>query len=246
MRIKQKGEVFTPSWVCNAQNNIIDRQWFNNNDVFNNEKENGWETITKKVNFKYYNKTWQDYVSSNRLEISCGEAPYIASRYDTVSGKTIDVENRIGILDRKFRIINENCQNEEWIEWSLTAMKSVYGYDWQGDNVLLARENLLYTYIDYYRFKFNTKPTIELIRQVASIISWNIWQMDGLKFVIPESCINEEKIENTIFGESRISIRCEGCNNYKYKKHNGIKCKIMDWQTNRPKQFIALLRSGKK
>lgn len=30
-RIKQKGEVFTPSWVCNAQNNLVDDEWFKKN-----------------------------------------------------------------------------------------------------------------------------------------------------------------------------------------------------------------------
>ena len=28
-RIRDKAEVFTPSWVCNAQNNLIDNAWFN-------------------------------------------------------------------------------------------------------------------------------------------------------------------------------------------------------------------------
>ena len=27
-RIKQKAEVFTPSWVCNKQNNLVDNAWF--------------------------------------------------------------------------------------------------------------------------------------------------------------------------------------------------------------------------
>ena len=27
-RTKEKAEVFTPSWVCNRQNNLIDEQWF--------------------------------------------------------------------------------------------------------------------------------------------------------------------------------------------------------------------------
>ena len=27
-RSKDKAEVFTPSWVCNAQNNLVDEAWF--------------------------------------------------------------------------------------------------------------------------------------------------------------------------------------------------------------------------
>ena len=41
------------------------------------------------------------------MEVSCGEAPYITSRYDTVSGDYIEVPDRIGLLDRKLRVISE-------------------------------------------------------------------------------------------------------------------------------------------
>lgn len=27
-RARTKAEVFTPSWVCNSQNNLVDRAWF--------------------------------------------------------------------------------------------------------------------------------------------------------------------------------------------------------------------------
>ena len=27
-RTRDKAEVFTPSWICNAQNNLVDEQWF--------------------------------------------------------------------------------------------------------------------------------------------------------------------------------------------------------------------------
>ncbi|MGN0222423.1 MAG: restriction endonuclease subunit M, partial [Muribaculaceae bacterium] len=35
LRVRDKAEVFTPSWICNAQNNLIDEAWFGRNDVFN-------------------------------------------------------------------------------------------------------------------------------------------------------------------------------------------------------------------
>lgn len=110
-RIRNKAEVFTPSWVCNKQNNLIDEAWFGRNNVFNTETEKGWKTITEKVAFPE-GKNWKDYVKANRLEISCGEAPYLTSRYDTVSGEPIRIENRIGLLDRKLRVVCENCDSE--------------------------------------------------------------------------------------------------------------------------------------
>ena len=32
-RTKDKAEVFTPSWVCNAQNNLIDEAWFGRHNL---------------------------------------------------------------------------------------------------------------------------------------------------------------------------------------------------------------------
>lgn len=185
-RARKNAEVFTPSWICNKQNNLADEAWFEKKEIFNREVGKKWITNYLKIEFE--KKAWQDYVKSTRLEISCGEAPYLVSRYDTVTGKKIKIEDRIGLLDRKLRIVTENNYNkEEWVEWSIKAIKSIYGFDWQGDNVLLSRENILYTYIDYYYNKFNEKPDIKLIKKVAKVISWNIWQMDGIKYVIPNS-----------------------------------------------------------
>ncbi len=241
-RIKENAEVFTPSWVCNNQNNLVDDAWFRRKNVFNKSDKDSWETIEDKITFPE-NKSWQDYINSTRLEISCGEAPYLVSRYDSVTGKTIKIKDRIGLLDRKLRIVSENIDDEsEWVEWSIKAIKSVYGYDWQGDNVLIARENLLYTFIDYYKNKFSKKPGLELVEKVAEIISWNIWQMDGLKFVIPNSCKNEKKVELTLFGEIEHIEECLGCKKNKNKNHNGIYCKVMNWKTNRSIKFISLVK----
>ena len=115
-RIKDKAEVFTPSWVCNKQNNLIDNAWFGRENVFNTEHEKTWTTTKKKIEFSPDDgKIWQDYVTANRLEISCGEGPYLASRYDTVTGKVIATKNRIGLLDRKLRVVSENTLGEQ--EW---------------------------------------------------------------------------------------------------------------------------------
>ena len=36
-RSRDKAEVFTPAWVCNRQNNLIDKEWFGREGVFNQE-----------------------------------------------------------------------------------------------------------------------------------------------------------------------------------------------------------------
>jgi|LSQX01.2.fsa_nt_gb hypothetical protein len=243
-RVRDKGEVFTPSWVCNTQNNLIDQAWFGRPDVFNFEEDQGWVTNVDAISFDSSGeKTWRNYVRAPRLEISCGEAPYLVSRYDTTTGDTIPVERRIGLLDRKLRVVTENTkQADAWISWSKKAVMSVYGYEWQGDNLLLARENVLLTYVDYYRNRFNgDNPSLELMREIAQIISWNLWQMDGLKFVVPSSCHETLSVDRDLFEERIIRTPCEGCSTDDVYKHNGAYCMIRDWQKDEIISAVSLL-----
>ena len=252
-RAKQNAEVFTPSWICNAMNNLLDKSWFDEKLVFNTEietaEERGWKTNPKRIPFPTTDgRTWQDYVESTRLEITCGEAPFLASRYDAVNGEYIAVQDRIGILDRKLRVVSENTESrDEWLKWATAATQSVYGYDWQGDNVLLARENILFTVIEHFEDKFGEKLSDEEITAFAKIIAWNIWQMDGLRFVIPNSCSTIEVYEEDLFERRLISKPCPGCakkkDYIKYAKmHNGIYCMVMDWKENKTLRFVDLLR----
>ena len=244
-RSKEKAEVFTPSWVCNKQNNLIDSAWFGREGVFNIEKDdNTWEINKNPIAFPDSAKSWQDYVKDSRLEITCGEAPYITSRYDTVSGKYIDVPDRIGFLDRKLRVVNENCGGlSEWLEWSKNAIKATYGYEYQGDNLLIARKNVLFTFLDNFQLKFSTLPEDKDIREVADIITWNIFQMDGLKFVVPESCNKKINYGMDLFGDDVIEGQiCPGCKNDKPYEHDGTYVFIMDWEKNKKVKFLSLIR----
>jgi len=220
-RAKEMAEVFTPSWLCNAQNNLVEEAWF---------AEKG--------------KSWQDYVRTTVLEISCGEAPYLVSRYDATTGEPVPIEKRIGLLDRKLRLVSENTETSgDWLDWAQTAYKNTYGYEWQGDNLLIARENLLLTFIEYYEAKFHKMPLPKSINYMAYIISWNLWQMDGLKGVVPESCrdgVNEKIM--TLFGEEEQTVRCPGCQQEDIRRHNGTYCLIKDWGTGKKIRFIDLIK----
>lgn len=159
-RKKKKAEVFTPTWICNRMNDNLDK--------------------SSKA------KTWKEYVDSRVLEITCGEAPFLVSRYDTVTGEPIPLENRAGLLDRKLRVVGKNTNSKEkWIEWAIRAFEASYGYEYQGDNLLIARINLLLTFIDSYKDRWEEEPGKRLLRRIANKIVWNIWQMDGLKNTIP-------------------------------------------------------------
>lgn len=243
-RARKMAEVFTPSWLCNDMNNGVDERWFKRKPVFNvvtSEKgRHLWTPTPEKVTFPE-DKTWQEYVSMGVIEITCGEAPFLASRYDTVTGEAItDLNKRIGWLDRKFRIVNENTSDhEDWLFWAKKAYKGTLGYEWQGDNLLLARENLLMSFFDYYEDRFGEEPAIDDVKEIAYIISWNIFQMDGLKFVIPRSCRSTVVETTDLFsGElKRHVVECEGCKKGLIHNHNGIYVKMMDWDTGQALYF---------
>ena len=193
-RAKDKAEVFTPAWICNAQNNLIDEAWFGRKErLFNSPDPNDphkWINNEEKILFPE-GKTWQDYVADMRLEITCGEAPYLCNRYDAVTGEyNQDVKYRIGMLDRKLRIVSENTKDsKEWILWAKVALRSTYGFEWQGDNLLLAREALFFTFEEHYIARFGEKKfnqnKMRMMPGAAYIISWNVWQMDGLTYGLP-------------------------------------------------------------
>lgn len=194
-RTRKSAEVFTPSWICNDMNNLCDDEWLGYTNAFNTKQEHYWLTNLEKINFSG-KKTWQKYVDSKRLEITCGEAPFLTSRYDTTTGEVLVVNQRIGIIDRKLRVICENTDNEtDWFKWAKRAYEATYGYEFQGDNLLLARENLLYTFIDFYKHHFGKQPNLNQIKQIANILAWNIWQMDGLKECAPFDTTDEAQYE---------------------------------------------------
>ena len=233
-RTRGKAEVFTPSWICNKMNNYCDEQWFNRKNVFNIENsDRTWTTIKEKIKFSSdKEKEWQKYVDSRRIEITCGEAPYIVSRYDATTGKYLDINDRIGILDRKLRIINENTKNEEeWIKWVYRAYESVYGYEFQGDNLFFARLNLLQTFNDYYINRFTKEPTEEMLSRIATIVTWNLWQMDGTKDTIPFEFTEEEREKTSFYDFGDISKKEEP----KY-----VYCKIKNWRSNKTLEYKSM------
>lgn len=200
-RTRKKAEVFTPSWIVNKMNNHCDEEWFGRKNVFNTETENGEKWVANQFPIQFDGKTtWKGYVDSRRLEITCGEAPYIVSRYDAATGKIIPIADRIGILDRKLRVVHENAaDDEEWLKWAIRALQSSYGYEFQGDNLLIARVNVLVTFVENYALRFGSQPDEKLLQKMANIICWNFWQMDGLTGTIPFNVPKQDILQTSFF-----------------------------------------------
>ena len=224
-RTRRKAEVFTPSWICNKMNNHCDEEWFGRSGIFNTECEQNWKINPEPIPFEN-EKDWQKYVDSKRLEITCGEAPYIVSRYDAATGEIIPVERRIGILDRKLRVVNENTYDElEWFKWVLRAFQSVYGYEFQGDNLLIARINLLVTFVDYVQFKWNRVPTDAELKKITNVIVWNLWQMDGISGLVPYGKPKEEFKQMSLF-DFVVEDTSDNVD------LTDVECKVFDWRSN--------------
>lgn len=230
-RTKERAEVFTPLKVVKKMNDMCDE----------------FESSALDVE-----EFWHAYVREPRLEVACGEAPFIASRYDPAVefSQLVPVRDRVGFLDRKLQVVSNQCARvEDWIFWSKEAFKASYGYEWQGDNLLIGRENLLYSFIEHYREQFGEDPSIQEQEDIAEIVSWNLFQMDGLKCVIPMSCRSEylgNASNLTLELVDEIPVQpieqdCEGCQSDLLFLHNGTYVRLMDWQAQEPQRFVDLI-----
>lgn len=257
LRTRSRAEVFTPSWLVNQMNNYFDDDWFGRPNVFNIQVDDGWEVNPKVVEFpKAKARGWRSYVKSTRLEITCGEAPFVCSRYDTVTGEEIVVANRIGILDRKLRVVSEQCETRKsWYKWALAALKATYGYEYQGDNLLIARINVFETISEHLESRWGSGLSHGEMDEVAWIISWNFWQMDGLTCTPPVSSNNA--IAQSVLPGFEMPVP-EPVQPSLFDGHDGFEaftekplvdegareviplCIIYDWESNEPFEFAAL------
>lgn len=231
-RVKQHGEVFTPFWVCKKMINCADKNWFSTPDVFFS-----CNAPTPKINFTS-KRSWKHYVDNRRLEIACGEAPFLVSRYDVLTGEILPIENRTGMLDRKLRAVNENTADEtEWLKWAVRAFQATYGYEFQGDNLLIARINLLMTFEEYLYKRWRRKPTEAEYRTITNIIAWNIWQMDGLTGKIPY-CTAQNFLEVSLFDNLEPCFLQPQLNMQPPSR-------IYDWRRDNSLEFLNVNKGGR-
>ena len=156
-RTKEKAEVFTTVEIVKKMNDSFDKD-FNGSD--------------------------EDYIKRRVLEVTCGEGPFLTTRYHTIDGDSIDVKKRVGLLDRKLQRIKTDDE-KEWCRLAELALKSTYGYEWQEDSLFLARRNVLLTVVESFEDKFGKEPTE--VEKWAEIISYNIFRMDGVTMCFPET-----------------------------------------------------------
>lgn len=177
-RTRQHAEVFTPRWICNRMIDAIDADWFGLASM----PDDGFKDMDR----LFEKKKWKRYVDSKRLEITCGEGPFLMERYDAVTGDVVPVTERQGILDRKFRVLDHYTETkEDWLRWALRAVEATYGYEFQGDNLLIARINMVMTFLEWYEERWQEELSPGLLKKLGNKVSWNLWQMDGITNQLP-------------------------------------------------------------
>lgn len=228
-RTKSHAEVFTPAWLVSVMNSHIDDEWFGRDGVFCVFGDRAWVVVREPISFEDAPGSWRDYVDQRRLEITCGEAPFITSRYDMLTGEFIETRNRIGFLDRKLRVVRENAVDYgEWLKWAYRALEATYGYEYQGDNLLIARINVLRTFSEAMQDAWGKLPSDDEAVEAAKIISWNIWQMDGLKGTVPS-----DKPVGDAFQTNFLADLFEDVDEARY-------CMIYDWRAKKPQTYVSM------
>ena len=262
-RTKSRAEVFSPAWLCNQMNNDLDEAWFGRREVFNTEAnaEDGvksWVPTVEPVVFpKSKGHGWRAYVEAPKLEVTCGEAPFVCSRYDTVTGAELPVAERVGFFDRKLRIVSEKTKTrKEWVRRALDALRASYGYEYQGDNLLIARINVFETFADHLRAGWGSGPDADEANQAAWVVSWNFWQMNGLTDAVPtnkmdvafESTLGTfEGPEPELVQTSLIDLFGDVFQDETTKeeeveepKETVPLCVLYDWKVGEPFEFVSL------
>ena len=161
-RTKNGAEVFTPYRIIKKMNDQVQRD---------------------------FGGSIGEYIKRTVLEVTCGEAPFLTTRYDAATGEEIPIKKRVGLLDRKLACIPISLGKDGYVECATAALKSAYGYELESDSLFLARRNLLMTTIEHYENVWKTEPSYETVMNWASIISYNIIWMDGRYNCVPDTDI---------------------------------------------------------
>lgn len=232
-RTKKHGEVFTPLRICNRMIDHIDNEWFG---LEKPTEVTGQDTVRFFADTK---KSPAAYIDSKRLEITCGEAPYLVQRYDPETGEMIPLAERKGILDRKLHVVSAVAKTkDEWEKLSERAFQSVYGYEFQGDSLLIARINLIKTFMEFYRNRWESPPPLSIIQKTANIITWNLWQMDGPTGTIP--WLKEEREGPSLF-ETEEELKPPYCKIYDWRRDNSLLYKDCNRRRERNMKFDYII-----
>lgn len=138
---------------------------------------------------KMVDEVWEDDLDETYLEICCGEAPFITTRYEPDTGVPIVFWDRVGVLDRKLQLaLTRATTTDELINLMTRAVKSVYGYEYQPDSLYLARMNVMASLWETV-LEWDCEETDLIWCRISdgleNIVIGNFFWMDGLTGCVP-------------------------------------------------------------
>ena len=139
---------------------------------------------------------------------------------------------------------------------ALDALRATYGFEYQGDNLLIARINVLETFVEHLRDRWGSRPEQDELEQAAWIVSWNLWQMNGFTDAVPtnkmgaevESTLGtfeepeQEPIQPSLFDlfDNVFPDETTEKTQEETPKETVPLCVIYDWQNGEPFEFASL------
>lgn len=88
----------------------------------------------------------------------------------------------LAIEDMKLRFVTDNYSKDEWNQYALWALSSIYGIEFLEDNLALARQNMLELFLNYYVTVHNAQISEQsnLYKSARTIIWANVVQGNTL------------------------------------------------------------------
>jgi hypothetical protein len=168
-RTKRRAEVFTPTSVVAFMNDHAEAAKCN-------VPVEELDTVS-----------WRDRIQLRALDSCCGEGAFTTTLYDPITGEDIPEPERVGILDRKLRLVVEHAPMSLAPRYLLTALRTSYACDIMGDNVILARMNVYLAWLEAYRRAMGTPPSIAEMNEACEVICGTVMQVDALTGMLPAS-----------------------------------------------------------
>ena len=173
----------------NRKLNSLDAAWFGHEPAFNTESASGWQTLSEPVAFDdpFH---WKKYVIRPVFLFQAGRGQALVFRPFALGAQPMPYEKRMGILDRRLRIISENTREEsEWLRWAESALQSLYGTDSSPLSIFQARLSAIMAVREAYAQRFGAQLPVREEKYMVTTLCWNLFQMDpvtGCSFPVEE------------------------------------------------------------
>lgn len=219
-RIMTRAGAIVPSWLFNRMNNSIDAVWLDMRDVSYVKNDVERNSGLKRIVFhEKSGRSGRVYVESHRPGITCGEASFAYSHYDTVTMDASPVGGRIGFSNRMLCVVSEKigyCR--EWVRWAPAAPEASSGFEFQCC-CLPTCINVFGTFWEHQRERWSAGMAEVETGQTVWILLWNILQLNGPICTMPANQM-DIVVQFILFDyEELVQMHAKLANCFDYPNH---------------------------